>query len=188
MVSGFLIADAGESARQRSRHDVLAGGRPRIGVAWRSGNADYGWHKSLRLADLAPVLRQRPVFWVDLQYGDTRTERTALAAEHGVDLWHDDAVDPLADLDAVAAQIAALDLVISVSNTAVHLAGALGVPTWLLLPPPGYGLLWYWSVDRPDSPFYPAVRGFRQQDAAAGWGAVVAGVAEALDGWLAARA
>lgn len=183
------MAEAGETARHRARHDALAGGpRPRIGIAWRSANAEYGRHKSLRLADLVPVLRRRDAFWVDLQYGDTQAERMALATEHGAGLWHDDTVDPLADLDAAAAQIAALDLVISVSNTTVHLAGALGVPTWLMLPARGYGLHWYWGADRPDSPFYPTVRCFRQQDAAAGWGAVVAGVAAALDGWFAAGA
>src|SRR3546814_6310803 len=100
MVSGFLIADAGESARQRSRHDALAGGRPRIGVAWRSGNAGSGRQRSLGLADLVPILRRRDVFWVDLQYGDTQAERAAPASGYGTELWHDDSVDPLADLDA----------------------------------------------------------------------------------------
>lgn len=181
------MADSAATATQRARLDGLAGGRPRVGIAWRSANATYGRQKSLRLDDLAPLLSGRSIFWVDLQYGDTAAERAVLAAAHGVELWHDDAVDPLADLDAAAAQIAALDLVITISNTAVHLAGALGVPTWLFLPAPGYGLLWYWQLGRADSPFYPSLRGFRQRDAAAGWAAVIDEVGLALDGWLADR-
>jgi len=188
MVSGFLIADADATARQRARLDGPAAGRPRIGMAWRSANAEYGPQKSLKLTDLVPVLQRQDVFWVDLQYGDTAAERAALAGACGTEIWHDPEVDPLADLDAAAAQIAALDLVISASNTAVHVAGALGVATWLLLPAPGYGLLWYWSVDRSDSPFYPALRCFRQPAAAAGWAGVVTEIGGALDGWLADRA
>lgn len=187
MVSGFLQADAAATARQRARHDGPAGGRPRVGLAWRSASAAYGGQRSLRLEDLAPLLAGRPVFWVDLQYGDTAAERAGLAAGQGIEVWHDDAVDPLADLDAAAAQIAALDLVIAASNTTVHLAGVLGIPVWQMLPAPGHGLVWYWLLDRTDSPFYPALRCFRQSAGAEGWAGVVGAVAAALDGWLAAR-
>jgi hypothetical protein len=177
MISGFLQADAAISAAYRSRLGGLAGGRPCIGLSWRSSNVAYGAQKSLALTDLAPLLQARPdLFWVDLQYGDTAAERAAA----GVELWRDPAVDPLQDLDAAASQVAALDLVITSSNTTAHLAGALGVPTWLLLPAPGFGLLWYWQLDREDSPFYPSVRCFRQA-APGDWGAVIAALAPALE-------
>jgi hypothetical protein len=188
MVSGFLQADAGATARQRSRHDALAGGGPRIGLAWRSASSVDGQNRSLRLADLAPLLAGRSAFWVDLQYGDTAAERADMQARYGVTVWHDETVDPLADMDAAAAQIAALDLVIAASNTTVHLAAALGVPVWQMLPAPGYGLVWYWLLDRDDSPFYPVLRCFRQEAAAEGWGGTVAEVASALDDWLASQA
>lgn len=176
MISGVLQADADASAAYRGRLERLAGGRPCIGLSWRSGNATYGAQKSLALADLGGVLRARPdLFWVDLQYGDTAGERAAA----GVELWRDPAIDPLQDLDAAASQFAALDLVITTSNTAAHLAGALGVPTWLLLPAPGFGLLWYWQLTRTDSPFYPAVRCFRQAQAG-DWSGVLAALAAAL--------
>ena len=180
MISGFLQADADASAAYRDRLATQSGGRPCIGLSWRSSNAVYGAQKSLALADLSPLLRARPdLFWVDLQYGETAPER----AEAGDLLWHDPAIDPLRDLDATAAQYAALDLVITTSNTAAHLAGALGVPTWLLLPAPGFGLLWYWQLERADSPFYPAMRCFRQA-APGDWACVVAAVRTALDSEL----
>ena len=71
--------------------------------------------------------------------------------------WDD--VDPLKDLDNFAAQIAALDLIISVDNSTVHMAGALGKPVWILL---SYVPDWRWMLNRKDSPWYPTVKLFRQ--------------------------
>jgi len=176
MISAVLQADPAASRAYRDRLAGIAGGRPCIGLSWRIGNTAYGAQKSLALADLAPLLRGRPdLFWVDLQYGDTAAERAGCNAE----LWRDPEIDPLRDLDAAASQYQALDLVITCSNTAAHLAGALGRPTWLLLPAPGFGLLWYWQVDRADNPFYPSVRCFRQ-GRAGDWAGVLGSVSDAL--------
>ena len=66
------------------------------------------------------------------------------------------------DLDEFAAKLAALDLVISVGNATAHLAGALGVPTWVLLPKvPG----WRWLIDGERNPWYASVRAIRQTTA-----------------------
>ncbi|MCH8828269.1 MAG: methyltransferase domain-containing protein [Planctomycetes bacterium] len=54
-----------------------------------------------------------------------------------------------------------LDLVISVDNSTVHLAGALGAPTWTLLP---FSADWRWFLDRGDSPWYPSMRLLRQKN------------------------
>ena len=59
-----------------------------------------------------------------------------------------------------AAAIAALDLVITVDTSVAHLAGALGVPTWLLL---SSDPDWRWQRDRSDSPWYSSMRIFRQK-------------------------
>jgi ADP-heptose:LPS heptosyltransferase len=71
----------------------------------------------------------------------------------------DRSVDQLVSIDAFAAQIAALDLVITIDNSTAHLAGALGIPTWVLLP---FAADWRWFERREDSPWYPTVRLFRQ--------------------------
>ncbi|HEX6956722.1 MAG TPA: hypothetical protein VF194_01950 [Ferrovibrio sp.] len=182
MVAGYLHADPGQSEQQRRQLRDRAAGRPIIGLAWRSANAEYGEYKSLQLKDFLPLLRQN-AFWVDLQYGDTVAERADLLhVAPDVQFWHDPEIDPLLDIDAAASQVAALDLVITSSNTTAHLAGGLGVPTWLLLPAPGYGLLWYWFVEPTDSIFYPAVRCFRQARAG-DWQAVISELEQAFRGW-----
>ncbi len=91
--------------------------------------------------------------FVNLQYGDCQTELDALQREHGITVINDPAIQPFGDLDPVAAQVAAMDLVISVSNTTVHLAGALGIPSWVMVPR-GLGRLWYWFRGIERSPWY----------------------------------
>src|SRR6185312_5650483 len=87
----------------------------------------------------------------------------AIKEELGIEVYQDPEVDAMGDLDDFFAQVAALDLVVSTSNTTVHVAGALNVNCWLLLPH-GVGTLWYWFADREDSPWYPSLRLFRQTE------------------------
>ena len=88
----------------------------------------------------------------------------------GIEVLQCPAVDNLSDLDGLASLIDACDLVISVDNSTVHLAGALGKPTWILLP---YIPDWRWLLDREDSPWYPSVKLYRQSRYGA-WGDVFA--------------
>ena len=82
----------------------------------------------------------------------------------------------LADFTETAALVSCLDLVITVDTSVAHLAGALGCPTWILLPyTPDYRRLF----DRDDSPWYPSVRLFRQ-DQARDYASVLDRVREAL--------
>jgi ADP-heptose:LPS heptosyltransferase len=65
---------------------------------------------------------------------------------------------PFAD---TAALVSTLDLVISVDTSVAHLAGALAKPVWVMLP---FIADWRWLLDREDSPWYPTVRLFRQDE------------------------
>ena len=147
-----------------------------IGIAWVSKNKRIGPQKSMALRELAPLAGIPGLRFIDLQYGDTAEERARFEDETGTAIIHDEDVDQMADLDAFAAQVAAMDLVISVSNTTVHMAGALGVPAWVMLntvPLP------CWLLEGEISPWYPTVRLFRQTEAGE-WGDVIGRVAEAL--------
>ena len=127
--------------------------------------------------------------FVNLQYGDCRAEIDCFEREFGTKLHHWDDANPLADLDGFAAQIAALDLVISADNSTVHMAGALDTPVWTLLP---YSCDWRWFTDRDESPWYPSMRLFRQASfremAESNWNDVFARVSLALEDLIAQRA
>jgi len=130
----------------------------------------------MTLADFAPLAAVPGVTLVDLQYGDTAAERRAVEPATGAAVIHDAAVDQMADLDAFAAQVAAMDLVITVSNTTAHMAGGLGVPAWVMV---HVAPLNCWLLERADSPWYPSARLFRQTRVGE-WAGVVARVRDAL--------
>ena len=71
-----------------------------------------------------------------------------------------DYTNDLHDFTDTAAMIANLDLVVTVDTSIAHLTGALGRPAWVLLPSSPD---WRWMLDREDSPWYPALRLFRQK-------------------------
>jgi ADP-heptose:LPS heptosyltransferase len=82
----------------------------------------------------------------------------------------------LTDFEDTAAVLAQLELVISVDTSVAHLAGAMGIPTWILLP---YAPDWRWFLNRDDSPWYPTVRLFRQTEPG-NWDSVMTRLADAL--------
>jgi len=159
--NGYLKADPARTAALRARYKDLAQGRKIVGIAWRSKNEDIGEMKCADLATWAAVLKVPGVLFVNLQYGDCADELAAVKSALDVDVFDDREINALKSMDDFFAQVAAMDLVISTSNTAIHVAGSLNVATWLLLPQ-GADSLWYWFQDRNDSPWYPSVRIFRQ--------------------------
>ena len=155
----YLTADPAKQTTFRDKYKSAdKGGGFLIGIAWYSKNVMVGGQKSLSLRELAP-LAQPGIALVDLQYGDTAVERDEFAQSTGIELIHDPTVQPMQDLDDFAAQVAAMDLVITISNATAHFAGALGVSTWILLHTVPRSC---WFLERDDSPWYPSVRLFRQ--------------------------
>lgn len=173
----YLRADPARTDALRARYRALAGGRPIIGVAWASKHPRLGEHKSAALADWGALLT-RDYFFVNLQYGDTADEVAAASALFGCTIHSNSEIDQMQDVDAFAAQISALDHIVSVSNTTVHLAGALGVPCTVLVPP-AQGLLWYWGVSGEITPWYASVR-IQRRRAGETWDAQVAAAAARL--------
>lgn len=176
----YLMADAGHRDRLRQTYRDLAGPERRLlGLAWRSGNLTIGHHKSLPLQDLLPALRRPDVQWISLQPDATEDELAGLRRA-GVTIHHDARIDSLQDLDGFAAQVAALDGVVSVSSTGIHVAGALGRDGLLLLPA-GRGRLWYWPAEGTASRWYGSLQIVRQP-APGDWRGLVARLPAALDG------
>jgi tetratricopeptide (TPR) repeat protein len=130
--------------------------RLRVGLVW-SGNANHknDLNRSTSLLRLSCVLDVDATF-VSLQK-DPRPDDKALLGQTGIV----DLTSHLTDFAETAALLDCLDLVITVDTSVAHLAGALGRPTWILLPwTPDYR----WLLDRDDSPWYPSVRLFRQDE------------------------
>ncbi|GAB3244776.1 tetratricopeptide repeat protein [Chitinimonas naiadis] len=162
----YLYADPAAQAGWAARlpQDGL-----RVGVVWR-GNPRFenDAERSLpALAVLAPLWRVPGVHFISLQKGPGEVEANPPPA--GQPLLH---LGPdLQDFADTAAVIANLDLVISVDTAVAHLAGALGVPCWLMLPE--YKTDWRWLDGRVDSPWYPGVMRLFRQTRAGEWGEVV---------------
>lgn len=165
----YLTADA---SRPLAQALLPPERRPRIGLAW-AGSALHSndRRRSMRLADLAPLLRDGRAHWQSLQKGDAANAIAALGLAPSIRALPADA-----DFDDVAALVAGLDLVISVDTSIAHLAGALGTPVWILLP---FAPDWRWGVTGDTTPWYGQARLFRQPRAG-DWAAVVAGVDVAL--------
>jgi len=173
--SSFLRADAEQVAFWRRRLRAI-GPNIKVGISWQAGGRPSERRKrTARLEDWHALLAMPGIDWINLQYGDASGELAAVRASHGVVIhdWPD--ADPLIDLDGFAAKLSALDLVISVGNATVHLAGALGVPAWALIPK---NPAWRWGRSGERTPWYASVRLFRQQ--ADGWEGVLSEVADIL--------
>ncbi len=155
----YLHADPTVVAQLRARLSGLGRG-PKIGVAWRGGHPAAGRPRLIPAPAWAELLSRPGIVAISLQHGTTPEDLTAFSAVAGSPLHQLPDIDPLADMDAFAALVAACDAVISVDNSTVHLAGALGVPTAVLL---AQGCDWRWGVDGVPCPWYRTVVRLRQK-------------------------
>ncbi|MGA7807947.1 tetratricopeptide repeat protein [Bradyrhizobium sp.] len=131
--------------------------RLRVGLVW-SGNPQHNndHNRSIPLRMFSRLFDANASF-VSLQKDPRPEDRTVLRERTGIV----DLTEHFTDFSETAALISCLDLVITVDTSMAHLAGALGCPTWILLP---YTPDWRWLLDRCDSPWYPTVRLFRQTE------------------------
>jgi len=170
--SPYVFANPTARKRLRARY---ADGRRLVGLAWYTKSSKTGRFRSIDLSLLAPLFTRPDIQWVSLQYGDPgMLENQAEAA--GAPILIDRTVDQFSNIDIFAAQIAAMDLVITIDNSTAHLAGALGVPVWVLLP---FAPDWRWLLDREDCQWYPTMRLFRQTELG-NWQSVVERVRRSL--------
>lgn len=167
----YLYPEPEMAARWAERLGRLEG--MRVGLVW-AGSPGHGNDKnrSLRLEAFAPLAALPGVTLVSIQKGPSE----GLAAEPPGGMPLVNLSPEIADFADTAAIAANLDLVICVDTSVAHLCGALGRPTWVLLP---FAPDWRWMLDREDSPWYPTMRLFRQERPG-DWSGVLARVEEAL--------
>lgn len=142
----------------------LPAGSFRVGIAWDGRKTFRNDHRSCRLADLRQLLSVDRARFVSIQK-DMDPNVVEELQQHGITSLS----NYIHDFSDTAALIKNLDLVIAVDTSVAHLAGALGVPVWIMLKT---GPDWRWLHNRCDSPWYEAARLFRQQTAG-NWSSVL---------------
>jgi hypothetical protein len=148
-------------------------GLKRIAIAWAgrpTHNNDR--NRSITLDMLAPLGDVPGIALLAVQKGTAAAQ--AATWEGKAPLISLDA--EIEDFDDTAAILAACDLLVCVDTSLGHLAGALGLPAWIMLP---YAPDWRWLMTRPDSPWYPTLRLWRQP-APRAWAPLIAAVASEL--------
>ncbi len=171
----FLRADPDRAARYRSRLDALGTGL-KVGLSWRGGSGKTrGAARSLDLAALSAALDGVPAHWISLQYAATDQEiAAARAVGFIVHHWQ----HAIADYEETAALVEGLDVVVSVCTSVVHLAGALGRPTLVMVPAVAD---WRFGDQGERMPWHPTARLLRQSRQG-DWGPVLDSVRAALAG------
>jgi tetratricopeptide (TPR) repeat protein len=170
----YLTASTASVEKWRSR---LAGERGRrVGIVWQGNPNHIGdrW-RSVRLAQFESLAAVPGVRLIGLQTGPGHEQVAGTPAVPLLDLGPE--LGP--DLDDLAGLLTNLDLVVAVDTAPVHLAGALGRPVWVALP---LNNDWRWFSGRPDSPWYPTARLYRQARFG-DWGPVFAELAGELSRW-----
>lgn len=140
---------------------MLPGKKPSIGISWKGGTVDTRANvRSMTLQILKPILELDADFY-SLQYTEGASKEVCdLEASTGIHLRHFPPYVETKNYDITMSYIASMDLVISVCTSAVHAAGALGVPCWVLTPSKP---AWRYGTEGRRMPWYNSVELFRQK-------------------------
>ena len=160
VASGWLNAD-GKKVNVLSEKLRTDSPRKVIGISWLTMAAlEKAQHRNIALPKLVECLTQIPGKYVSLQYGDVAEEVDYVSCQTGINISRIEEIDNFRDIDGLAALISACDLVISVDNLTVHLAGSLGVDTRVLLPKVADAR---WGATAQNSYWYDSVTLYRQE-------------------------
>ena len=173
----YVHADPGLAADWKARLDAkLPAGKIRVGIAWAgrpTHNNDL--NRTTALENFRPFADVPGVALVSLQKGPGAAQTKGF---------------PILDLDAeiqtfedTVAIMDGLDLVLAVDTSIIHMAAAMGKPTWVMLP---FAPDFRWMTERIDSPWYPTLRLFRHP-APRRWDILVPHVTEALAEFVKAK-
>jgi len=145
------------------------GARLKVGLVW-AGNPDNARDRkrSRTLGEFAPFAALDDAAFFSLQVGAGADD----APPPGLAIRN--LMPAVKDFYDTAADMAGLDVIVSIDSSSAHLAGAIGVPVWVLLDAVAD---WRWLAGRDDTPWYPTMRLFRRTNS---WPALIADVAEAL--------
>ncbi|MCP4455349.1 MAG: tetratricopeptide repeat protein [Planctomycetes bacterium] len=145
-----------------------------VGIVWAGSKT----HKNNKNRSCDPALFQTLAQCPGIAlYGLQKTEDTPAIPESLKSCLVANLGEHFQDFSDTAGAIAHMDLVVTVDTSVLHLACAMGKPTWALIP---FTPDWRWMLDRSDSPWYPTLRLFRQAQPGQ-WQPVFDAIAELLD-------
>jgi len=172
---GYLKAAPGRVTYWRGRLSQ-GEGRLNVGISWTGGvRKTRQPARSIPLDRWVPILEVPGINFVSLQYtSEAGAEAAELSQRHRIQVSH--WPEAIQDYDETAALVSALDLVLSVCTSVIHLGGALGQRVWVMAP---YSPEWRYGFAGDTMPWYPSVRIFRQP-AYDEWDAVIKRVASEL--------
>ena len=162
--------DPSKVAQARQGLGVISEKELLVGIAWSSVNQKTGARRSIKLVQLLRVFTGLPIKCVSLQYGEVEDEILSSATSLGKNnngqgsypdlqvLQYKD-VDNYADINGLSNLVQACDLVISIDNSVLHLASAMGKPTCALL---AFVADWRWFTGTDLSPWYKNTKLYRQ--------------------------
>jgi tetratricopeptide (TPR) repeat protein len=148
----YLRAAAPEIEFWRKRVSALPGRK--IGIVW-AGRREPDPRRSAKLLDLSELLRLSNTSFVSLQVGEGAEQLRDSSLPSPIIDW----TGELTDFAATAGLVECLDAIVTIDSAMAHLAGAMGKRVSVLL---SYWPDWRWMMDRPDSPWYPTMRLYRQ--------------------------
>ena len=158
--AGWLNAESEKTTSfrrklQKQKNDKI------IGISWFTKSEKItSQRRSVPIDLLANSLQHIPVRFVNLQYGETAEELSQISSKYGINVDQIDELDLFNDIDGLAALISACDIVLSIDNATVHLAGALGIDTRVLLPLTADER---WGLNSSNSYWYDSVTLYRQE-------------------------
>ena len=168
----YLIADQ-ERAADFKTHVNAPNRQINIGLSWSSAAKANGSKRTIQLPDMKPFFDIPNLAFHSLQYGVNSQDLLALRQKTKLPIRALPKLDAKADIDGLAAAMMAMDLIISIDNSTVHLSGALGVPTWVMLPKSGE---WRWGQHETNNQLYSNMSLYRNKTAA-NWPALTKTVA-----------
>ena len=153
--NNYLTPSIEASQRWKKRYDQQNNDL-KIGIAWRSSASDEASNNCCSLKNWNVIFTDVECQLVNLQYGQVQADLDLF--ERKILDWPE--TDHQHNIEQLAAQISALDLVITTNNLVAHLAGALGKPVWIILP---YAANWRWFNGKNPCPWYSSARMFKQK-------------------------
>ena len=190
----YLVPDKAKRAWWGDKLRAL-GRKPNIGIAWQGGVQQTRYDaRSFHPLEYAPLFQSVDANWISLQYDKTAQHCVQEVREKlGVKLSHwpkaveqkDPDTGKVSDIDELVALVSKLDLVVSVCQTSIHVAGSLGIPTLCLTPSePSWR---YGAVEDDSMPWYSSVRLLRQAKDTADWAPVIQDAAANVQAFLKVR-